>query len=93
MGDLQRILELNQSLPKSPGSDGDLFEVIEAEDPKGLPGILVSVLGGVPFRTQLDSEALRAIQQGDLLRAKLLDEDRLEVRTIYPGSIRETPDA
>ena len=93
MGDLQRILELNQSLPKSPDSDGDLFEVIEAEDPKGLPGILVSVLGGVPFRTQLDSEALRAIQQGDLLRAKLLDEDRLEVRTIYPGSIRETPDA
>jgi len=93
MGDLQRILELNQSLPKSPESDGDLFEVLEAEDPKGLPGILVSVLGGVPFRTQLDSEALRAIQQGDLLRAKLLDEDRLEVRTIYPGSIRETPDA
>ncbi|MDE0905362.1 MAG: hypothetical protein OSB42_12105 [Planctomycetota bacterium] len=93
LGDLQRILELNQSLPKAPESDGDLFEVIEAEDPKGLPGLLVSALGGVPFRTQSDIEALRSIQAGDLLRAKLLDEDRLEVRTIYPGSIRENPDA
>ena len=84
--DLERILDLNQSLPCRPDQDGELFEVIEGEDPRGLPGLMVSSPGGMPFRTEIKSEALRSAQQGDLLRAKLLDDSQLEVRSVYPGS-------
>ncbi|HIG88048.1 MAG TPA: hypothetical protein EYQ25_13540 [Planctomycetes bacterium] len=84
--DLERILDLNQSLPRRPDQDGELFEVLEAEDPRGLPGLMVSIPGGMPFRTEIKSEALRAAQQGDLLRAKLLDDSQLEIRSVYPGS-------
>jgi len=84
--DLKRILDLNQNLPCRPDQDGELFEVLEGEDPRGLPGLMVSSPGGMPFRTEIKSEALRSAQQGDLLRAKLLDDSQLEVRSVYPGS-------
>jgi hypothetical protein len=86
IADLERILDLNQSLPSKPDPDGELFEVLEAEDPQGLPGLMVSIPGGIPFRTELKCEALRAAQQGDLLRAKLLDDSQLEILSVYPGS-------
>lgn len=89
IGELERTLQINQVLPKDPESDGDLFEVLAGQDPKGLPGVMVSSLGGVPFRTEASCEALRQVQEGDLVRAKLLDGECLAVRSIYPGCARE----
>ena len=87
VAELERVLAMNAELPTVLDTEGELFEVLEAEDPRGLPGLLVSEEGGVPARLVPVPEAFRAAQPGDLLRARRTDAG-LEVFTAYPATAR-----
>lgn len=82
-----RVLQVNAKAGPPSGETGELLEVLEPEDPRGLPGVLVSEPGGVPVRVQLQPEAFRAVEAGDLLRGELRG-DQLRVCTAYPGLAR-----
>ena len=69
VAELERVLAMNAELPTVLDTGGELFEVLEAEDPLGLPGLLVSE-EGMPARLAPHPEAFRAAQPGDLLRAR-----------------------
>ena len=85
--DLERVLAMNADLPTVLDAEGELFEVLEAEDPRGLPGLLVSEEGGVPARLVPSPSAFAAARPGDLLRGRRTDAG-LEVFTAYPASAR-----
>ena len=87
VAELERVLAMNAGLPTVLDTEGELFEVLEAEDPRGLPGLLVSEEGGVPARLIPSPEAFRAAQPGDLLRGRRTDAG-LEIFTAYPATAR-----
>lgn len=85
--DLVRVLSLNAGHPPALDAQGALFEVLEAEDPRGLPGLLVSEDGGLPQRVETEPRAFHAARAGDLLRGALTGAT-LRVYTAYPGAAR-----
>ncbi len=85
--DLVRVLALNEGQPQALDAQGVLFEVLEAEDPRGLPGLLVSEADGMPQRVETEPRAFHAARAGDLLRGELAGAS-LRVYTAYPGAAR-----
>ncbi|MDA0947796.1 MAG: hypothetical protein O2799_04715 [Planctomycetota bacterium] len=85
--DLVRVLALNEGQPQALDAQGALFEVLEAEDPRGLPGLLVSEADGIPQRVETEPRAFQGARAGDLLRGALSG-STLRVYTAYPGAAR-----